>query len=151
MSIITQPYNLHYWETEVSQWCLKNRKFTAFVMWTHSQCRYTYKLRVSRISFPSAQQLLWNFTTYDAASAKNLLYIFPCSITFKVLTSNFLAGLTHSESISCHTTKPPSPDSSDFCSKTFTSYAGSGLFIIFSSSVYEIIPMNLTSRLCKKN
>ena len=75
--------------------------------------------------------------------------------TVKVLTSNFHAGLTHSESISCHTTKPPSSDSSDFCSKTYTSYAGSGSFY---SSVYEIIPMNLhvslhttllTSRPCK--
>jgi len=159
MSSITQPYNLHYWKTEVSHWCLKNRKFIAFIMWTHSHCRYTYKLQVSHKSFPSAQQLLWNFITYEAASARNLLSIFPCSITFRVLTSNFHADLTHSESISCHTTKPPSSDSSDFCSKTYISFAGSGLFYIFSSSVYEIIPMNLhillhtmllTSRLCKE-
>jgi hypothetical protein len=81
MSSIIQLYNLHYWETEVSHLCLKNGKFTAFILWTHSQCGYTNKLRVSHKSFPSAHQLLWNFTTYEAASARNLLSIFPYSIT----------------------------------------------------------------------
>ena len=84
MSSITRSYKLHRWETKASHWSLKNGTFTAFILWTRSQCEYTYKLRVFKKSFSSAQQLFWNFITYEAASARNILSIFPCSSTYCV-------------------------------------------------------------------